>query len=100
MRAAGAPLERSHNIRVLFRRRRAGRGGMRQALSDPPVPACIRPREFLIPRRDLDREPFRPSDWAERLCGVMSCYRPGVHREWTRRIHRILAVRPPTSWAV
>jgi Protein of unknown function (DUF3579) len=21
--------------------------------------------------------PFRPSDWAERLCGVMSCYRPG-----------------------
>jgi hypothetical protein len=20
---------------------------------------------------------FRPSDWAERLCGVMSCYRPG-----------------------
>jgi len=21
--------------------------------------------------------PFRPSDWAERLCGVMSIYRPG-----------------------
>ena len=20
---------------------------------------------------------FRPSDWAERLCGVLACYRPG-----------------------
>lgn len=21
-------------------------------------------------------QPFRPSDWAERLCGAMSCFRP------------------------
>jgi hypothetical protein len=24
----------------------------------------------------LDGKPFRPSDWAERLAGAMSCFRP------------------------
>ncbi len=24
----------------------------------------------------LDDKPFRPSDWAERLAGVMACFRP------------------------
>ena len=33
-------------------------------------------REFLIQGITSDGKPFRPSDWAERLCGVMSCFRP------------------------
>jgi hypothetical protein len=32
--------------------------------------------EFLI-GVTLQGKPFRPSDWSERLCGVMSCFRPG-----------------------
>lgn len=32
--------------------------------------------EFFILGLTNDGRVFRPSDWAERLCGVMSCYRP------------------------
>ena len=30
--------------------------------------------EFLIRGVTLEGKPFRPSDWAERLCGVMSAF--------------------------
>ena len=30
--------------------------------------------EFVIQGVTLDGKPFRPSDWAERLCGVMSAF--------------------------
>lgn len=33
-------------------------------------------REFFIQGVTRDGKQFRPSDWAERLCGVMSCFRP------------------------
>jgi hypothetical protein len=32
--------------------------------------------EFFIQGITSDGRPFRPSDWAERLCGVMACFRP------------------------
>lgn len=32
--------------------------------------------EFFIQGLTSDGKPFRPSDWAERLCGVMSQFRP------------------------
>jgi hypothetical protein len=32
--------------------------------------------EFFILGLTTDGKQFRPSDWAERLCGVMSCFRP------------------------
>jgi hypothetical protein len=34
-------------------------------------------REFFIHGVTVHGKTFRPSDWAERLCGVMACYRPG-----------------------
>jgi Protein of unknown function (DUF3579) len=34
-------------------------------------------RQFFIHGITADGKPFRPSDWAERLCGVMAPYRPG-----------------------
>lgn len=34
------------------------------------------PEEFFILGQTSDGRQFRPSDWAERLCGVMSCFRP------------------------
>src|SRR5690242_755753 len=37
----------------------------------PPVA-----HEFFIQGRTTDGRQFRPSDWAERLCGVMACFRP------------------------
>jgi len=33
--------------------------------------------EFLIHGITIQGKPFRPSDWSERLCGVMACFRPG-----------------------
>lgn len=35
--------------------------------------------EFLIEGVTADGKPFRPSDWAERLCGVMAAF-GGDHR--------------------
>jgi hypothetical protein len=32
--------------------------------------------EFFILGVTTDGRQFRPSDWADRLCGVMSCFRP------------------------
>lgn len=37
--------------------------------------ASSSPRELFIQGITLDGQPFRPSDWAERLAGVMSCFR-------------------------
>ncbi|MES2633492.1 MAG: DUF3579 domain-containing protein [Pseudomonadota bacterium] len=34
-------------------------------------------KEVFIMGRTLDGKTFRPSDWAERLAGVMSSFRPG-----------------------
>lgn len=36
--------------------------------------------EFLIVGTTLDGRAFRPSDWSERLAGVMSQFRPGGPR--------------------
>ncbi|HEU0203108.1 MAG TPA: DUF3579 domain-containing protein [Burkholderiaceae bacterium] len=33
-------------------------------------------REYFIHGVTSQGKVFRPSDWAERLCGVMACYRP------------------------
>jgi hypothetical protein len=34
-------------------------------------------KQLFIQGRTRDGRTFRPSDWAERLCGVMSPFRPG-----------------------
>ena len=36
-----------------------------------------KPRQVFIQGITKDGKPFRPSDWAERLAGAMSCFRPG-----------------------
>jgi hypothetical protein len=47
--------------------------------------------EFVIAGVTLDGKPFRPSDWAERLCGVMSAF-GGDHRmQYSPFVHPITA---------
>jgi hypothetical protein len=36
----------------------------------------IKPREIFIQGLTKEGRTFRPSDWAERLAGAMSCFRP------------------------
>jgi hypothetical protein len=49
---------------------------MAEPVENPPVENPPPAREFFILGVTHDGEQFRPSDWAERLCGVMSCFRP------------------------
>ena len=47
--------------------------------------------EFIIQGITLDGKPFRPSDWAERLCGVMSAF-GGDHRmQYSPFVHPVTA---------
>ena len=47
--------------------------------------------EFVIVGTTLDGQTFRPSDWAERLCGVMSAF-GGDHRmAYSPFVHPITA---------
>jgi hypothetical protein len=56
-----------------------------EAAADPAVV------EFVITGLTLDGKPFRPSDWAERLCGVMSAF-GGDHRmAYSPFVHPITA---------
>jgi Protein of unknown function (DUF3579) len=43
----------------------------------PPSDTGTKPRQFFVHGVTADGRTFRPSDWAERLAGVLSCYRPG-----------------------
>src|SRR6218665_2116662 len=42
--------------------------------------SSAKPREVFIQGVTKDGRTFRPSDWAERLAGAMSCFRPGGSR--------------------
>ena len=45
-------------------------------MATPPHQPQAIGEEFFILGLTSDGRQFRPSDWAERLCGVMSCFRP------------------------
>ena len=49
-----------------------------QAVPSPMTLA--KPRQFYIQGVTLQGRTFRPSDWAERLAGAMSSFRPGGSR--------------------
>lgn len=45
-------------------------------MDDPAVTPKKIASEFFIQGLTSDGKPFRPSDWAERLCGVLACFSP------------------------
>ena len=69
----------AHSITAVARTACAGRGGFQR--TEPGVSEVQRsesdPRQFFVHGITTEGRPFRPSDWAERLAGVLSCYRPG-----------------------
>jgi hypothetical protein len=47
--------------------------------------------EFVIQGTTVEGKPFRPSDWAERLCGVMAAF-GGDHRmQYSPYVHPVTA---------
>ena len=58
---------------------------MREAPAGDPIV------EFVIQGVTLDGKTFRPSDWAERLCGVMAAF-GGDHRmQYSPYVHPVTA---------
>lgn len=55
------------------------------ALGIPMSGSSSNPKQFLIEGVTREGKVFRPSDWAERLCGVMSSFRPAGYRSVTGR---------------
>ena len=49
----------------------------RGAIAPVPMPATT-PRQFTIQGVTRDGKAFRPSDWAERLAGALSSFRPAA----------------------
>ena len=47
--------------------------------------------EFVIRGVTLDGKPFRPSDWAERLCGVMSAFGADNRMQYSPYVHPVTA---------
>jgi len=70
-------------------------------MRDNPVPSISLPetagtssREFFILGVTSSGKRFRPSDWAERLCGAMSCFRPAGHGGLNAHLKYSPYVRP------
>ncbi len=49
-------------------------------MADSSKKNAVPVREIFIQGLTSDGKQFRPSDWAERLCGAMSCFRPDAGR--------------------
>src|SRR5262247_4155285 len=45
--------------------------------------------EFVIQGLTLDGKPFRPSDWAERLCGVMAAFGNDHRMQYSPFVHPV-----------
>ena len=65
----GRPASGAGNLRLV-----QTRSGKSAAL--PPM-TVVQPRQYYIQGVTKQGRTFRPSDWAERLAGAMSCFRPG-----------------------
>lgn len=57
----------------------------------------VPPKQYLIQGVTNAGSVFRPSDWAERLCGVMSSFRPpgdrirgGAHLKYSPYVHPVM----------
>ena len=63
-------------------------------MADPDKTQKKATREFFIQGVTSNGKQFRPSDWAERLCGAMSCFRPeggrNAHLQYSPYVRPIL----------
>lgn len=63
-------------------------------MADPDKTQKTATREFFIQGVTSNGKQFRPSDWAERLCGAMSCFRPeggrNAHLQYSPYVRPIL----------
>ena len=53
------------------------------------MPAADAVAEFVIRGVTLEGKPFRPSDWAERLCGVMAAFGNDHRMQYSPFVHPV-----------
>jgi len=53
------------------------------------APSAAAPVEFVIVGLTKDGKPFRPSDWAERLCGVMAAFGRDNRMQYSPYVHPV-----------
>jgi hypothetical protein len=46
-------------------------------MSSPEIDSAVQATDFIIQGLTSAGRQFRPSDWADRLCGIMSRFHPG-----------------------
>src|SRR4030081_3052053 len=72
----GRILKASDSARARLLQRSRERRAAATIESIDPAAVVPEPKEVFIQGRTKAGKAFRPSDWAERLAGAMSCFRP------------------------
>src|SRR5262252_3035615 len=78
------------NCRGSARIAAAGTCVARRLLNYAPVPMPVDVNEFVIVGLTRDGKPFRPSDWAERLCGVMAQFGADNRMQYSPYVYPIV----------
>ncbi len=63
-------------------------------MANPNIESTITPADFIIQGLTIAGRQFRPSDWADRLCGIMSQFHPDAEPGFDRHLRYSPYVRP------
>lgn len=63
-------------------------------MANPNIESTITPTDFTIQGLTTAGRPFRPSDWADRLCGIMSRFHPDAEPGLDRHLRFSPYVKP------
>ncbi len=63
-------------------------------MANPNIESTITPTDFIIQGLTIAGRQFRPSDWADRLCGIMSQFHPDAEPGFDRHLRYSPYVRP------
>lgn len=63
-------------------------------MATPGSETNFSPKDFIIQGVTRQGQLFRPSDWADRLCGIMSRFHPEAHTGYDRHLQYSPYVQP------
>lgn len=63
-------------------------------MATPSPDTSALPTDFIIQGVTRQGKAFRPSDWADRLCGIMSRFHPNASPGYDRHLHYSPYVQP------
>ena len=63
-------------------------------MANPNIESTITPTDFIIQGLTTAGRQFRPSDWADRLCGIMGRFHPDAEPGFDRHLRYSPYVKP------